>query len=67
MVVLLTDKFGSLSPLNIFTMEKVEEFKPNARDEDEDSVMENEIIKSITQPRFSLGKGVAKYSPEPGN
>ncbi|MGB8187991.1 MAG: hypothetical protein WCE91_00185 [Nitrososphaeraceae archaeon] len=67
MAVLLTDKFGSLSPLNIFTMEKLEEFKPNAPNELADSVIKNEIIKSLTQPKFSLGKIVAKYSPELGN
>ena len=67
MAVLLTDKLGSLSPLNIFTMEKLEEFKPNAPNELADSVIKNEIIKSLTQPKFSLGKIVAKYSPELGN
>lgn len=67
MAVLLTDKFGSLSPLNIFTMEKLEEFEPNAPNELADSVIKNEIIKSLTQPKFSLGKIVAKYSPELGN
>ena len=67
MAVLLTDKFGSLSPLNIFTIEKLEEFKPNAPNELADSVIKNEIIKSLTQPKFSLGKIVAKYSPELGN
>jgi selenophosphate synthase len=67
MAVLLTDKFGSLSPLNIFTMEKLEEFKPNAPNDLEDSVIKNEIIKSLTQPKFSLGKIIAKYSSELGN
>ncbi|MGA9910612.1 MAG: hypothetical protein WBP84_10425 [Nitrososphaeraceae archaeon] len=67
MAILLTDKFGSLSPLNIFTMEKLEEFEPNAPNELADSVIKNEIIKSLTQPKFSLGKIVAKYSPELGN
>lgn len=67
MAVLLTDKFGSLSPLNIFTMEKLEEFEPNAPNELADSVIKNEIIKSLSQPKFSLGKIVAKYSPELGN
>ena len=67
MAVLLTDKLGSLSPLNIFTIEKLEEFKPNAPNELADSVIKNEIIKSLTQPKFSLGKIVAKYSPELGN
>lgn len=67
MAVLLTDKLGSLSPLNIFTMEKLEEFKPNAPNELADSIIKNEIIKSLTQPKFSLGKIVAKYSPELGN
>jgi selenophosphate synthase len=67
MVVLLTDKFGSLSPLNIFTMENMDEFEPSARNELADSIIKNEIIKSLTQPKFSLGKIVAKYSPELGN
>jgi selenophosphate synthase len=67
MVVLLTDKFGSLSPLNIFTMEKIDEFKANTRNELADSVIKNDIIKSLTQPKFSLGKIVAKYSPEQDN
>ena len=67
MVVLLTDKFGSLSPLNIFTMDNMDEFKPSARNELADSVIKNEIMKSLTQPKFSLGKIVAKYSPELGN
>jgi selenophosphate synthase len=67
MAVLLTDKLGSLSPLNIFTMEKLEEFKPNAPNELANSIIKNEIIKSLTQPKFSLGKIVAKYSPELGN
>ncbi|MDP9197418.1 MAG: hypothetical protein M3O24_02510 [Thermoproteota archaeon] len=69
MVVLLTDKFGSLSPLNIFTMEKLgHEFKKvDSRDELVDSVIKSDIIKSLTQPKFSLGKIVAKYSPTYGN
>jgi selenophosphate synthase len=69
MVIILTEKFGSLCPLNVRIVEKIYpglngfnnlngNFGPS---------ISNDILKSLGRPRLSLGKIVAKYSPDFGN
>lgn len=69
MVILLTDKFGSLCPLNTLTIEKIDPDFHGASNPNEhiDYTVGNDILKSLGHPRLSLGKIVANYSPEFGN
>ena len=67
MVLILTDKFGSLTPLSIYTIKQIGEMNSIlGKHEPIDISIKNEIIKSLTQPRFSLGKIVSKYCTDFG-
>ena len=67
MVLILTDKFGSLTPLSIYTINQIGEMNSIIGNlESIDINIKNEIIKSLTQPRFSLGKIISKYCPDFG-
>jgi len=64
----LTDNFGSLTPLSIYTISQIGEMNSIlSKHEPIDSSIKNEIIKSLTQPRFSLGKIISKYCADFGN
>jgi selenophosphate synthase len=68
MVLILTDNFGSLTPLSIYTISQIGEMNSIlSKHEPIDSSIKNEIIKSLTQPRFSLGKIISKYCADFGN
>ena len=68
MVLILTDKFGSLTPLSIYTISQIGEMNSIlSKHEPVDSSIKDEIIKSLTQPRFSLGKIISKYCADFGN
>jgi selenophosphate synthase len=69
MVILLTDKFGSLCPLNTLTIRNLDPTFHGTSNPDEriDYSTGNDILKSLGHPRFSLSKIVAKYSPQFGN
>ena len=68
MVLILTDKFGSLTPLSIYTINQIGEMNSIiGKHEAVDIKIKKEIIKSLTQPRFSLGKIVSKYCTDFGN
>jgi selenophosphate synthase len=66
MVIMLTDKFGSLCPLNARMIEKIDpKFNGFTNLIDHFSpTISNDVLKSLSHPRFSLGKIVAKYSPD---
>jgi selenophosphate synthase len=67
MVLILTDKFGSLTPLSIYTINQIGEMNSIIGEHESiDINIKNEIIKSLTQPRFSLGKIISKYCPDFG-
>ena len=67
MVLILTDQFGSLTPLSIYTISQIGEMNSIlSKHEPIDSSIKNEIIKSLTQPRFSLGKIISKYCADFG-
>ena len=67
MVLILTDKFGSLTPLSIYTIKQIGEMNSIlGKHEPIDISIKNEIIKSLTQPRFSLGKIISKYCTDFG-
>lgn len=68
MVLILTDKFGSLTPLSIYTINQIGEMDSIlSKHEPIDINLKNEIIRSLTQPRFSLGKIISKYCTDFGN
>lgn len=66
MVIILTDKFGSLCPLNVKMIEKIDpSFSGLTNSEDHiDPDISNDILSSLGHPRFSLGKTISKFSPE---
>lgn len=67
MVLILTDKFGSLTPLSVYTVSHISEMNSIiGKHESVDTSVKNEIIKALTQPRFSLGKIISKYCPDFG-
>lgn len=67
MVLILTDKFGTLTPLSIYTINQIGEMNSIiGKHESIDINIKNEIIKSLTQPRFSLGKIISKYCTDFG-
>jgi len=67
MVLILTDKFGSLTPLSIYTINQIGEMNSIlSKHEPIDTSIKNEIIKSLTQPRFSMGKIISKYCADFG-
>ncbi|HEY6949280.1 MAG TPA: hypothetical protein VI146_01620 [Nitrososphaeraceae archaeon] len=67
MVLILTDKFGSLTPLSVYTVSQISEMNSIiGKHESVDTSVKNGIIKSLTQPRFSLGKIISKYCPDFG-
>ena len=62
MVLILTNKFGSLTPLSIYTINQIGEMNSIlGKHQSIDKNIKDEIIKSLTQPRFSLGKIISKY------
>ncbi len=64
MVLILTNKFGSLTPLSIYTINQIGEMNSILGNHQSiDKNIKDEIIKSLTQPRFSLGKIISKYCP----
>ena len=68
MVLILTDRFGSLTPLSIYTISQIGEMNSIlSKHEPVESSIKDEIIKSLTQPRFSLGKIISKYCADFGN
>ena len=67
MVLILTDKFGSLTPLSIYAINQIGEMNSIlSKHEPVDIAIKNEIIKSLTQPRFSMGKIISKYCADFG-
>lgn len=67
MVLILTDKLGSLTPLSIYTISRIGEMNSIlSKHEPIDISIKNEIIKSLTQPRFSMGKIISKYCTDFG-
>jgi selenophosphate synthase len=68
MVILLTDKFGSLCPLNTHTIRNLDPtFRGTSNPDEPIDYGVNDILKSLGHPRFSLSKIVGKYSPQFGN
>lgn len=68
MVILLTDKFGSLCPLNTHTIRNLDPtFRGTSNPDEPIDYGVNDILKSLGHPRFSLSKIVSKYSPQFGN
>jgi selenophosphate synthase len=68
MVILLTDKFGSLAPLKTRTIRNLDPtFHGTSSPDEPIDYGVNDILRSLSHPRFSLGKIVAKYSPQFGN
>jgi len=62
MVLILTNKFGSLTPLSIYTINQIGEMNSILGNHQSiDKNIKDEIIKSLTQPRFSLGKIISKF------
>ena len=62
MVLILTNKFGSLTPLSIYTINQIGEMNSIlGKHQSIDKNIKDEIIKSLTQPRFSLGKIISKF------
>jgi selenophosphate synthase len=66
MAVILSDYFGSLTPLSINVLKQIDS-NVVLNMEFADEAVKGEIIKSLSQPRFSLGKIISKYCPEFGN
>jgi len=67
MVLILTNKFGSLTPLSIYTINQIGEMNSIlGKHQSIDKNIKDEIIKSLTQPRFSLGKIISKYCADFG-
>jgi selenophosphate synthase len=68
MVILLTDKFGSLSPLTTLTIGKIDPMlRSNSNLGQPFDYANNSVLKSLSHPRLSLSKIVSKYSPQFGN
>ena len=65
MTIILSDHFGSLTPLSINVLRQIDS-NVLLDKEFEDEAAKGEIIKSLSQPRFSLGKIISKYCPEFG-
>lgn len=66
MTVILSDHFGSLTPLSINVLKQIDSNVVLDK-EFEDEAAKGEIIKSLSQPKFSLGKIISKYCPEFGS
>jgi selenophosphate synthase len=66
MVILLTDKFGSLCPLTTHTIGKIDP-KIHASSNLESPINCDDILRSMSHPRLSLSKIISKYSPQFGN
>ncbi len=72
MDIIITDKFGSLIPLSLFILTKmnnnnIEVFEKNGI---EYSLIESEkerIFKNLSRIKFSLGKVISKYCPDFGS
>ena len=68
MVILLTDKFGSLGPLTTLTIGKIDPMIHATTDLGSPiNYDNNDILRSLSHPRLSLSKVVSKYSPQFGN
>ena len=65
MTIILSDHFGSLTPLSINVLRQIDS-NVLLDKEFEDEAAKGEIIKSLSQPRFSLGKIISKYCAEFG-
>jgi selenophosphate synthase len=68
MNVIVTDKFGSIIPLSIFLLTKINEenisvFEKHGIGITKLEMEKDNIIKNLSHPRFELGKLINKYCP----
>jgi selenophosphate synthase len=69
MNIIITDKFGSIIPLNLFLLTRINEenipiFEKQGIVIKELENEKNNIINNLSHPRFELGKVINKYCPE---
>lgn len=72
MNVIITDKFGSMVPLNLYLLTQINEknislFEKNNIPYDLLKKIKEEIFNNLIHPRFELGKLISKYCPEFGS
>jgi selenophosphate synthase len=71
MELIVTNKFGGLAPVSLYTLgrmdsENIIKYETNNVSFEEITTARDEAIKNLSEPRFSLGKIIAKYSPDFG-
>jgi selenophosphate synthase len=69
MEIIITNKFGGLSPLGLYTLgsmnsENIAKYERNGMPFADITQAKDEALKNLSEPHFALGKIIAKYCPD---
>lgn len=71
MQIVVSSKFGTMSAMSLYVLSQMDEEYASRIENDNISLdfltsAKNEVLKSLSEPRFSLGKVISKYCPDFG-
>ncbi|MDQ3962145.1 MAG: SelD-related putative sulfur metabolism protein [Thermoproteota archaeon] len=71
MQIVVSSKFGTMPAMSIYVLSQMDEEYASRIENDNISLdfltsAKNEVLKSLSEPRFSLGKVISKYCPDFG-
>lgn len=71
MQIVASSKFGTMSAMSLYVLSQMDEEYASRIENDNISLdfltsAKNEVLKSLSEPRFSLGKVISKYCPDFG-
>ena len=72
MQIVVSSKFGTMSAMSLYVLSQMDEEYSSRIEKDNISLdfltsAKNEVLKNLSEPRFSLGKVVSKYCPDFGS